>query len=126
MAAGSGGKIVKRADMPDELKLAFFNAGLTPQGIVMVQAPEPEPMDPAVERIWVAFGRFLVEQGWNPDHAGEHISWLIGKEFTPDEWLGKDGEGFRRVHGLRQPSPTIVSAWASFDKEAAADAGWPT
>jgi ParB-like chromosome segregation protein Spo0J len=73
---------------------------------------------PAGERDWHLFILFLSrEWNWHPEGAACHVEYLSQKQFMdPDEWLGEEGERFRRrsIGGVKRISEEFKQAWASF------------
>jgi hypothetical protein len=54
---------------------------------------------------------------WHPEGAACHVEYLSQKQFMdPDEWLGEEGEPFRRhsIGGVKDISEEFKQAWASF------------
>ncbi len=69
-------------------------------------------------RDWHVFILFLVGLGWPPEGAFRHVEWLLQRPFSSvGEWLGGDGQTFRRRCGMRQPPPTFVGNWRDFLEE---------
>jgi hypothetical protein len=72
---------------------------------------------PEGERDWHLFVLYLsVEHGWYPENAAEHVEYLSQKQFmNPDEWLGDEGERFRRC-AYKQPKmgKGMLRSWAAF------------
>jgi ParB-like chromosome segregation protein Spo0J len=72
----------------------------------------------AGERDWHLFILFLTrEWNWHPEGAAYHVEYLSQKQFMdPDEWLGEEGERFRRcsIGGVKDISAEFKQAWASF------------
>jgi site-specific DNA-methyltransferase (adenine-specific) len=72
----------------------------------------------AGERDWHLFILFLTrEWNWHPEGAGYHVEYLSQKQFMdPDEWLGEEGERFRRrsIGGVKDISEEFKQAWTSF------------
>jgi len=50
---------------------------------------------------WNAFGFFLEKEGnWIDGGVSYHLEWIVRKEFeTPEEWLGEEGDRFRKSYG---------------------------
>jgi len=73
---------------------------------------------PEGERDWYLFILFLsAEWGWYPEGAALHVEYLSQKQFVdPDEWLGEEGERFRRysLGGVKNISEQFKKDWAAY------------
>ena len=73
---------------------------------------------PEGERDWYLFILFLsAEWGWYPEGAANHVEYLSQKQFMdPAEWLGEEGEKFRRysLGGVKNISEHFKQEWAAF------------
>jgi hypothetical protein len=74
---------------------------------------------PEGERDWHLFMLFLcLEHGWYADAAAQHTEYLSQKQFIdPDEWLGEEGNRFRRsCGGYDNPEmgAGVLRNWAAF------------
>jgi len=105
--------------LPNDVKLAFFNAGIPKDSVIVVEgSPWPEPdLTPEQIRRWDSFGDFLTaECGGNIEGVGDHFDWLLRHDFkTPDEWLGEEGEQYRAKWRMR-PSclSDLKNAWEAW------------
>jgi ParB-like chromosome segregation protein Spo0J len=105
--------------LPNDVKLAFFNAGIPKDSVIVVEgSPWPEPdLTPEQIRRWDSFGDFLTaECGGNIESVGDHFDWLLRHDFkTPDEWLGEEGEQYRAKWRMR-PSclSDLKNAWEAW------------
>jgi len=105
--------------LPDDVKLAFFNADIPKDSVIVVEgSPWPEPdLTPEQIRRWDSFGDFLTaECGANIEGVGDHFDWLLRHDFkTPDEWLGEEGEQYRAKWRMR-PSclSDLKNAWEAW------------
>ena len=70
---------------------------------------------------WKVFTLFLswergVRAGFDPDEAWMHVEYLLQRPFqNVDEWLGPDGDEWRRrCGGKYQPTEEMRGAWAAF------------
>jgi ParB-like chromosome segregation protein Spo0J len=110
------------AALPDDLKLALFNAGLSASSTVVVMGGDgpPHGLGPHEVAAFEAFGDYLAERGWTADAVGHHLEWLVRNGWrSPDEWLGEEGRKYRarfvalskRGHGWPEPSPEFVEGW---------------
>ena len=72
----------------------------------------------AGEREWHLFILFLSKVwGWYPDGAAAHVEYLSRKRFMdPDEWLGEEGDRFRRPFG-GSVSEEFKRSWAEFKEQ---------
>ena len=54
----------------------------------------------------------------NPANGGApwgHIEWVLQRGFaTPDEWIGDEGEAYRKPLGMRQFSKAFKRDWQAF------------
>ena len=73
------------------------------------------------KRAWHLFILFLVRcYRWKPDHAAQHIEWVLQRQFrTPEEWLGEEGRKFRRNCFLNEPSTRLIERWQSYSSKRA-------
>jgi hypothetical protein len=110
------------AALPDDLKLALFNAGLSASSTVVVMGGggPPHGMEPHEVAAFEAFGDYLGGRGWTADHVGVHLEWLVRSGWrSPDEWLGEEGRKYRarfgalskRKRGWPEPSIGFVEGW---------------
>jgi hypothetical protein len=103
------------ANLPAAMKLAMFDAGIT-AGTTIVMRGDPfgrEPPNVERDRAWRQFIAHLTKWGMDAEHASNHVDWLVfhqGWE-KPDEWLGEEGNRWRAMCGMRNPSPEFVAEW---------------
>jgi hypothetical protein len=114
--------------LPDELKLAYFEAGISKDTVIVMPSPSFDPFaDMPAEQLrgWERFADFLVERQYvHPDGVVDHIEWLLRHDFkTPDEWLGDPGEQYRanisagrRVGAWSMPAGTRED-WVRFKSQ---------
>jgi len=114
-AKAFGGK-VGGDDLPDDVGLAFFKAGIPANTIISMPAvafPTPQ-LSEEHERDWELYRRLLEEKlGWGEEGIEEHLHWVICHHGykSPDEWLGPDGAGFRKRCRMREPSDEFKGWW---------------
>jgi hypothetical protein len=104
------------ATLPDPVKLAMFNAGLSGSSTVVLRGNPfgHPPLQPLEERAWGHYAEYLQTRLDMPaEDAGEHIDHLTShKNFrTPEEWLGKEGREYRARQGLPEPSADFLAGW---------------
>jgi len=110
--------------LPDEVKLAFFKAGISKDTVIVMPTPLWNPASDFTDaqlREWERFADFLAG-GCAKENDGvlDHIEWIWGKDFkTPDEWLGEEGEKFRAKWRMHQMPAAIRESWESFKLGAA-------
>jgi hypothetical protein len=61
---------------------------------------------------WTAFGEFLAKKcGYGEEGAACHVEWLRNKSFeTPAEWLGEEGDKWRKIWGMHRMPEKIEKA----------------
>jgi ParB-like chromosome segregation protein Spo0J len=110
LAPAFGGKLLSDdpRQLPSDLKLALFEAGISAKQVSVISgSPFPPPFeglpDP-VKRDWALFALYLVKKScWPADGAGEHVEWLRRNGWeTPEQWLGDEGDRYRRSHGMNK------------------------
>ena len=67
-------------------------------------------------REWHTFMLFLVQTyGWHPVGATSHVEWLLQRPFqNVAEWLGPEGEKFRRTWGMPTIPDATKESWQAF------------
>jgi DUF3102 family protein len=75
----------------------------------------------AERREWLLFQMYLTydgeagRAGYAPQDAWRHVEYLLQRPFqNVDEWLGPEGEKWRRAYFGRQPSEEFRIGWADF------------
>jgi Protein of unknown function (DUF3102) len=72
---------------------------------------------------WMVFTIFLTRDadadrgGWEPEGAQDHVEYLLQRPFqNVDEWMGSEGDEWRRRCGVKwyQPTDGMKAAWATF------------
>jgi hypothetical protein len=80
---------------------------------IIIEDPHYNPFfhcDVDAQRQWHLYVAFGV--------AWSHVEWLLNKQFvTPDEWMGAEGEKWRRAWGMRAVTDGFKRAWAEFQQE---------
>jgi hypothetical protein len=104
------------AALPDAVKLAMFNAGLSGSSTVVFRgnAFGHPPLQPHEEKAWSGYGDCLQTRlSMSAEDVGGHIDWLTDhKNFrTPEEWLGEEGREYRTKQGLPKPSADFLAGW---------------
>jgi hypothetical protein len=94
------------------------------EGIAVIKDPDYHPLAgrSEIERLeWHLFMLFLScdtaagRAGYMPKDASSHIEWVLQRPFqNVAEWLGEEGEKFRRQWGMRSPSEQFLNDWAAF------------
>jgi hypothetical protein len=87
------------------------------EGVAVMHAPGYNP-----ERLeWELFKLFLsydAAAGWEPNHAAEHVEYLLRQPFqNVDEWLGAEGDKWRKRNGYSPPvmiPEQFKTDWAAF------------
>jgi hypothetical protein len=97
------------------------------EGVATFQSPDYQPFAGRTEAEiieWHLFNAFLSfdaatgRSGGEPQKVWEHIEWLLQRPFqNVAEWLGKEGENFRRRCGIRPISDDYKAEWAAFLSE---------
>jgi ParB-like chromosome segregation protein Spo0J len=119
--------LIKHGVDPNSAEVA---AMLQQASVCVFELPSPfAHCTEADEREWHLFILFLSrEWNWNPEHAAEHVAYLLRKEFKDlDEWLGEEGRRFRRPDAIiplksgkkrkgliSEPSDEFKRAWTDF------------
>jgi hypothetical protein len=81
--------------------------------------PFPNPYNDGSEderREWLAFVLFLCRHcSWRAEGADAHAWWLRRRGFeTPSEWLGPEGQKWRRLWGLNSHPDELEARWLAF------------
>jgi hypothetical protein len=70
---------------------------------------------------WLVFIMFLSydgeahRSGYAPDDAAAHVEYLLQRPFqNVDEWLGPEGDKWRRIYPGYRPTEGMKAAWAAF------------
>jgi hypothetical protein len=70
---------------------------------------------------WMLFVLFLsrdwaaVRVGFDPDDAWGQVEYLLQRPFqNVDEWLGAEGDKWRRAYGMNRPSERLKTRWVAF------------
>jgi Protein of unknown function (DUF3102) len=83
-----------------------------------IYLPDPFGETPEEElQEWRLFALFLMEGGgWRNRNAYHHCEWLKRNGWTsPNEWMGEEGDRFRKRVGYRRPMPMKTkAAWFAF------------
>ena len=109
----------KVAALPVDLKLAFFEAGISADSVIVMPSEAAPQFDIEIEKKWELWIAFLVSLGWREDAAFDHTTWIRrGPDASPDEWLtGEETRKFRRTWKMHDPSDEFLSAWSKFKAE---------
>ena len=112
------------AALPDEVKLALFNAGLSARSTTVFRGNPfgHPPLADHEERAWRRYAEYLQARlGVSPEDVSDHLNWVVGhKNFrTPDEWLGEEGRRFRVREGRPEPSADFLAGWKRHSGESA-------
>jgi ParB-like chromosome segregation protein Spo0J len=116
-----GGRAATADDLPDDMKLAMFNAGIALDTITLVDGPARR--DPFEELPWLLFTLFRSHDkaagraGYEPKNAVLHVEWVAARFETPDEWMGDEGDKWRKVWLMPQMPAALKQAWANFFAE---------
>jgi ParB-like chromosome segregation protein Spo0J len=124
-AKAFGGKI-GADNLPDEMKLAFFKAGVPANSVVTISKPFSSEPDLSAEQIrgLNLFGQLLETKcKWSKEAIGDHLDWMIRNEWSPDTWLGEPGERLRRRWGMREPSDELKGWWRDLKSKSTAAIG---
>jgi hypothetical protein len=94
---------------------------LSADTFMVLSLPAYNPFDglPAAQvREWERFAVFLAD-GRDPSGAAPHVEWIVRHDFTcVAEWLGAEGDAYRRRVGMRGMPASVLRAWATFAAEA--------
>jgi hypothetical protein len=93
-------------------------------GFAVISTPDYNPMagrSEAEQLEWHLFMIFLSydgaahRQGGEPLDVSRHVEWLLQRPFqNVAEWLGDEGDGFRRCYGMRAMPEQVRTDWAAF------------
>jgi hypothetical protein len=91
-------------------------------GVIVDEGYDPFAGRSETEQLeWMLFQLFVScdpsahRAGMQPQHAAYHIEWVLQRPFqNVAEWLGDEGERFRRVNGSGLVSEEFKSDWAAF------------
>lgn len=111
--------------LPDDLKVILFDAGVSATSVTVMSGPSPRTaqaaaLTPEQQAEWRDFGAFLQSQcGFGAEGAADHIQWLVGQAWSPDEWLGDAGDAYRARYPFGwQQLGSLKAAWQSWPREA--------
>jgi hypothetical protein len=117
--AAFGFKVSDFDALPTDIKLAMFEAGIPKSSFGgFIQLADPaDDLSEAQIRGWQRFHAFLVERyDADPNGVADHIDWLLRQNFkTPEEWLGDEGDKYRKSCGMRPMKNEIREAWVKRD-----------
>jgi hypothetical protein len=87
-------------------------------GVAVISTPGYDPMSGRTDeerREWHLFMMFLSCDGREPKGAANHVEWLSQRPFQNiAEWLGEEGDKWRRICGMRAMPEKIKADWAAF------------
>jgi hypothetical protein len=93
-------------------------------GIEVIQTPDYNPFAGKTEAEvieWHLFNAFLSfdgatgRTGGEPEKVWEHLEWILDRPFqNVAEWLGPEGDQFRKRWGIRPMPDGYKAAWAAF------------
>ncbi len=114
-------------------KAEMFDAGMSKRALVnsfggLIHLHDPaDDLSEAELQAWARFNAFLIEHcGWDSGNAGGNIDWMLRHDFkTPEEWLGDDGDKYRKRCGMRPMPNEIKEAWVHAPKTPVAHARQP-
>jgi hypothetical protein len=104
---------------PEEIIKVAMDANVGLLGVFVTPGYHPlAGRDEEERREWHAFMLFLVKRcGWHPDGASAHVEWVLQRPFqNVAEWLGPEGDNFRKVNMKAIPDAT-KQAWQEFLQE---------
>jgi hypothetical protein len=95
------------------------------QGIALMGVIEDKTYNPFFgrseeeQREWMLFVLFLCRNELSgrahPKGAWAHVEWIIQRPFqNVQEWLGPEGDHYRRIHGMSPVSGKFKGYWAAF------------
>jgi hypothetical protein len=63
----------------------------------------------------LSFDRSARRRGGEPKQVCAHIEWILQRPFqNVAEWLGAEGDKFRKLYGMRSPSEQFKVEWTAF------------
>jgi ParB-like chromosome segregation protein Spo0J len=72
-------------------------------------------------REWHLFMLYLARRGGEPQGVARHVEWVLQRPFqNVAEWLGEEGDKFRKVYQMFPASDVMEQAWHTFLAEQAA------
>jgi hypothetical protein len=91
---------------------------------VEIHMPDPFAETPSEQmREWLLYSLFSLRDwpaGWPLEELGHQMEWLKRNGWNlPSEWLGEEGDAYRKRLGMRPPPKKVKRAWEKF----LADAG---
>jgi hypothetical protein len=103
------------AALPADLKLTFFEAGISAGSVIVGHIKPTSAPDPETEKKWERWTGFLLQLGWVEEAAADHTDWIRRGSASPDEWLtGEDARAFRRTLKLVEPSDKFIDEWLAY------------
>ena len=106
-------KDIEGQDDPEQIIKAAIDANV---GVIVDKDYNPfADRSDAEQREWIAFINFLAERNnYSQDGARMHVDWIMQRPFqNVDEWLGEEGEKYRKPYGWRF-SPALIKNWKVF------------
>jgi ParB-like chromosome segregation protein Spo0J len=111
-------RILKRIESADPAEIEGF---CTETGLVFMGTSQSEidRLSAPEQRQWEIFGDFLVHTfGWSIEAASHHMEWVIRHDYrTPEDWLGDEGNSWRKKIGMRNPSTQFLEKWNRYSAE---------
>ncbi|QBR72169.1 hypothetical protein CU048_13810 [Beijerinckiaceae bacterium] len=89
--------------------------------IGVIQGPGYDPFHGRSDderREWAIFTLFAARSWRDPEGAGMHVEWILQRPFqNVDEWLGPEGDAFRKRTGMQELDDLSKSLWRGFSAE---------
>ncbi len=65
--------------------------------------------------LFMSFDAAAGRSGGEPAHVSDHVEWVLQRPFqNVAEWLGEEGDRFRKPYGGQGPSDQFKADWATF------------
>jgi hypothetical protein len=65
---------------------------------------------------WALFYLFMLDTfpEIEPCSFEHHVDWVAARDFTPNTWLGAEGQRWRKMIGMKEPSDELKQQWIDY------------
>jgi Protein of unknown function (DUF3102) len=65
-------------------------------------------------REWLLYALMMAKAGHSLDWVSSHLDWQLRGPWNPTQWLGEEGDAWRRRYGWRPASKAVKAGWSRF------------